>query len=174
MNNNKTEVQTTPFGEAKYPFLTSPDTQFNSEGIYQVKLEMSKKDAEKEIKIINDVISKEIVSEHKARPGNTKELKRSPLPYVIDGDKVTFKFKTKYKPFLVDHSNKSLPEDKNVWSGSIMRIKYSPYGYNVASTGIGCTLRLISCQIKLLIEGSNTTKGFDVVEPGVAGGVTNV
>ena len=87
---NNVEVHTTPFGEGLYPFLSKPDMQFNSDGIYQVKLKVKRADAEKDIKIINDV----------------------------------------------------------------------------ASTGIGCTLRLISCQITKLVEGSSATKGFSIVGEG--------
>jgi hypothetical protein len=163
---NNVEVQTTPFGEGLYPFLSKPDMQFNSEGIYQVKLKVKKAEAQKDIKIINDVIASEIAKEHKAKPGNTGLLKRASLPYVIEGDDVTFKFKTKFKPVLVDANTKPIPEDKNIWGGSIMRVNYKPVGYNVASTGIGCTLRLISCQITKLVEGSSATKGFSIVGEG--------
>jgi len=164
--NNNIEVQTTPFGEAVYPHLNIPDTQFNAEGIYQVKLKVKKADAEKDIKIINDIIASEKAKEHKAKPGNTGLLKRAPLPYTIEGEEVTFKFKTKYKPVLVDAKTNPIPKDKNVWGGSIMRVNYKPSGYNVASTGIGCTLRLISCQITKLVEGSSATKGFSIVGEG--------
>ena len=112
--------------------------------------------------------------EHKAKPGNTGLLKRAPLPYVIEGDVVTFKFKTKFKPTLIDHNAKALPEDVTVWGGSIMRINYTPSGYNVASTGIGCSLRLVCCQISKLVEGSNATQGMEPVAPVVADNPLNI
>ena len=34
-------IYTTQFGEANFPHLNKPDTQFNSQGIYQVKLLVS-------------------------------------------------------------------------------------------------------------------------------------
>jgi len=172
--NTKQKMELTSFGEALYPYLNKPDTEYSAEGIYQVKLKLSRADAEKDIKVINDIISQEVAKEHKAKPGNTGLLKRAPLPYVIEGDVVTFKFKTKFKPTLIDHNAKALPEDVTVWGGSIMRINYTPSGYNVSSTGIGCSLRLVSCQIKQLVEGSNATQGMEAVEPVVADNPLNI
>ena len=56
---------TSAFGEAKYPHLNQPDTEFNSEGLYQVKLLVSKEDAQKDIKIIDDVIKEQLIIEGK-------------------------------------------------------------------------------------------------------------
>ena len=46
-------IQTTAFGEAIYPYLTSPDTQYNTNGVYQVKLKVTKEEAQTDISIIN-------------------------------------------------------------------------------------------------------------------------
>ena len=165
---NKTQVVETAFGEALYPHLSVPDTQFNAEGIYQVKLKMSRADADKEMKTINNIISKEIAEEHKKHPGNTKLTKKAPLPYEISNEdgSVVFKFKTKFKPKIFDHTGSNLiPDSKVVWGGSEIKVRYTPVGYNVASTGIGCTLRLVSCQVRKLVEGSVATQGFAPVEP---------
>jgi len=169
---NKTQIVETAFGEALYPHLSVPDTQFNSEGIYQVKLKLSRADAEKEMKTINNIISKEIAEEHKKHPGNTKLTKKAPLPYeIIEDGSVVLKFKTKFKPKLYDHTGTNLiPDNKIIWGGSEIRVRYTPVGYNVASTGIGCTLRLASCQVRKLVEGSVATQGYKAVEPVLAEG----
>ena len=52
-----------------------------------------------------------------------------------------------------------------IYGGSIMRVNYEPVGYNVASVGLGCTLRLKGAQITKLVEGTNATSGFEKVEP---------
>ena len=92
---------------------------------------------------------------------------------------VKFKFKLKasgvnrltnktftQKPKVVDHNLDDLSDDKSIWSGTILRVNYEPIGYNVASTGIGATLRLKGVQIKKLVEGSlGGATGFDKVEP---------
>jgi|TARA_E500000178_G_C16922921_1_gene708092 hypothetical protein len=171
-------IQTSNFGEAVYPFLSSPDTHFKTEGEYHVKLKVKKADAQEDIKKIQEVISKEVAEEHKKKPGNTQPLKRAPLPYKEEGDFVIFHFKMKasgingktkepftQKPKLVDHALNPIGDDKFIYGGSIMRVNYEPVGYNVASVGLGCTLRLKGAQITKLVEGTNATSGFDKVEP---------
>ena len=169
-------IYTTNFGEALYPYLTIPDVKFDPQGKYHVKLKVKKEDAQTDISIINDVIAKKIAEVAKDNPG--KEIKRADLPYVITDDGfAVFHFKMKagginsktrqpfeQKPKLFDHNLDFMPDDKSIWSGSIIRVSYDPVGYAGASTGIGCTLRLKSVQIKKLIEGSQN-HGFTKVEP---------
>ena len=69
------------------------------------------------------------------------------------------------KPKLVDHALNPIGDDKFIYGGSIMRVNYEPVGYNVASVGLGCTLRLKGAQITKLVEGTNATWGFEKVEP---------
>ena len=49
---SKIEVKQSAFGEAVYPHLNSPDTEFESDGIYQVKLVVDYEQAQDDIKII--------------------------------------------------------------------------------------------------------------------------
>ena len=162
-----TKQITSAFGEAKYPHLNQPDTEFNSDGIFQVKLLVNKEDAQKDIKIIDDVIKEQLIIEGKKQPNKTDQFKRAPLPYQEVDGKIQFHFKTKFKPSLVDH-NLSTIADKNIWGGSILRCNYKPVGYYVAGTGLGCTLRLTGVQVKKLVEGSLGTHGFTEVEPEVS------
>ena len=157
-------IKTSAFGEAKYPHLNKPDTEFSAEGIYQVKLIVSKEEAQEDIKIIDYVIKEQIVLEGKKQPNKTDQFQKAPLPYQDLGDgTVQFNFKTKFKPTLVDHNLENI--DKNIWGGSIIRCNYKPVGYYVAGTGLGCTLRLVGVQVKKLVEGSLGTQGFSAVEP---------
>ena len=149
----------TRVGEAVFPYLTKPDTEYNSEGVYHVKLKLKKDKASELVKRINDVIAKEVAQEHQKRPG-TKQLKRSPLPYQeddTDKDYLVFKFKSKFKPKLYQKDGELLEEGKNVWGGTTMAIAYQTSGYN-QSIGIGCTLRLVYCQIDELVEGKENNK----------------
>ena len=50
-------IKTSAFGEAKYPHLNKPDTEFSAEGIYQVKLIVNKEEAQEDIKIIDDIVN---------------------------------------------------------------------------------------------------------------------
>jgi len=159
-------IKTSAFGTAKYPHLNKPDTEFSAEGIYQVKLIVSKEEAQEDIKIIDGVVKEQIVIEGKKQPNKTDQFQRAPLPYQDLGDgTVQFHFKTKFKPALVDHNLEAI--DKNIWGGSTIRCNYKPVGYYVAGTGLGCTLRLTGVQVKKLVEGSLGTQGFNVVEPEV-------
>ena len=172
-------IKTSACGEAKFPHLSNADYAFNSNGVYHTKLTVKKSDAQEDIKSIDAEISKLVAEEHKKKPGQTGLIKRAPLPYTIEGDEVTFKFKcnasgvnskTKepftQRPTLVDHNLEQIPSDKNIWGGSIMRINYEIISYSNASIGIGASLRLKGAQIKKLVEGSNINiSGFEPVEP---------
>ena len=164
-------------GETKYPWLTQPDTQFNSDGVYHTKLIVNQDKAQEHIKVINDVISKEIAKQHQLTPDNTKPVNRAPLPYkVLEDGTVEFNIKMKasginsktkqtftQSPRIVDDQLNEFPKDKNIFGGSICKINYEPIGYNVASTGIGCTLRLKGIQVIKLVENSVATQGFTVI-----------
>lgn len=172
-------IYTTNFGEALYPYLTIADTKFDPMGKYHVKLKVKSEEAQTDIAIINGVIAKKVADFTKENSG--KEIRRADLPYeVTDDGFVIFHFKMKasginsktkqpfeQKPKIYDHNLEIFPEDKSIWSGSIIRITYEPFGYSGAATGIGCTLRLKSVQIKKLVEGSQN-HGFTKVEPEVA------
>ena len=159
-------IKTSAFGEAVYPHLNQPDTAFSAEGIYQVKLKVSKENAATMIDEIETIINEQLIKEHKKNENKTDAFKRAPLPYQeLEDGSVQFHFKTKFQPKLVDHNLE--PIDKNIWGGSVIRCNYTPVGYYVASTGLGCTLRLTGVQVKKLVEGSSSLDGFSKVEPEV-------
>src|SRR6056300_1497226 len=152
------------WGEANFPHLNTPDTQFNSEGIYQVKLLVDKEKSQEDIKIIDKVINDELTKQNQLHPNKTDKFIRAPLPYKeLEDGRIQFHFKTKFKPKIVDHNLDDL--DKNIWGGSIIRVNYKPVGYYVSSTGLGCTLRLVAVQVKKLVEGNTAIQGFEKVEP---------
>ena len=140
----------TIYGKAQFCYLSAPDTEFGKDN-YHVTLELPKEKAQEHIKIIQGVISKEIAEEHKLRPG-TQQLKRAPLPYKENGDVVTFKLHSKFKPKLWDKDQKELAPDISIWKNSVLWANYKPQGYN-KSIGIGCTLYLGDVQIDNLIQG---------------------
>ena len=124
--------------------------------------------ARSDIKKIDDVIAQEIKKQHDLDPN--KKIVKANKPYkTIDDDlnipegKVEFHFKSKFKPKLKDRKAEPLGDDIQVWGGSILSVSYEPVGYNVAGTGIGCTLRMAGCQISKLEEGTSATSGFKPV-----------
>lgn len=164
-------VQITKVGEAQYAYLTQPDTQFNPNGTYRVKLQLTKEDGQDIIKAVNDVIAKKIAEAVKTTPGN--QVKRAPLPYkFLDDGNVEFSFKCNasginaktrqpftQKPELKDKFDKPFPEGKQIWSGSKIKVAYSAFGYNQPGIGVGCTLRLKAVQVIELVEGSGVSFG---------------
>ena len=173
-----TKIKTSPKGETVYPWLSQPDTQFNSDGVYHTKLLVSGDKAQETISVINNIIAQEIAKQHQLTPNDIKPVNRAPLPYkILEDDRVEFNFKMKasginsmtkqpftQSPRIVDNQLNDFPKDKNIFGGSICKINYEPIGYNVAGTGIGCTLRLKAVQVMKLVEGSSATQGFTVIE----------
>lgn len=145
------------YGKANFTYLTSPDTQFGKND-YHVTLELSKEDAQEHIKIIQDIISKEVAEQHKLTPNQTTPLTRSPLPYKDLGDVVTFKIHSKFKPKIWNKKRKELGEDVAVWKDSTMWVNYKASGYN-KSIGLGCTLYIQNIQIDELVQGSEGANG---------------
>ncbi len=148
MSSNKYTIK----GKADYSYLTKKDTGFGKEE-YSVTLRLSKDDAKEHIKIANQIISKVIAEEHKAHP-STKQLTRAPFPFKDDGEMVTVKIHSKFKPTIWDKNQKRLGPDVHVWKDSTMWVNYEPRGYN-KSIGIGCTLYISGIQIDTLVQGSS-------------------
>ena len=148
MSNNKYTIH----GKADFSYLTKPDTGFGKEE-YSVTLRLSKDAAKEHIGVAIQIISKEIALEHKAHPG-TKQLTRAPFPFKEDGDMVTVKIHSKFKPTIWDKKKNRLGPDTQVWKESTMWVNYEPRGYN-KSIGIGCTLYMGDVQIDTLVEGSS-------------------
>ena len=105
MNNYK---KITIYGTARYYYLSTADTQFDSRGIYHATLEVPKDKAQEAIKEINGVISQEVAKAHKKTPEAKSPMKRAPLQYSDEGNIITFKVKSKYKPPIVDRRNKAI------------------------------------------------------------------
>lgn len=152
----------TPVGTSSYPYLTGQgDTAFSNEGQYHVKLKIKKQDAELLILKIKNCIAAEVAEEHKKNPGIDK-IKKAPLPFrEAEDDLIEFKFKSKFKPKIIDKDKMPLGENKNIWSGSTMAIKFDASSYNSAALGVGCTLRLKGVRVFELVEGSTATEGLE-------------
>ena len=150
MTKNK-DVRKTCIGKAKFCYISEPDTQFDPKGVYHVSVEFDKTEVEQEIKAIRDVIAEKVAEVYKAKPG-AKDIKRTPLPYKEEDGKIVIKFKSKFKPKGFDKKNRELPKETIVYKGSTLRVRYKLHTYD-QSIGIGCSLYLLSFQVKDLIEG---------------------
>ena len=151
------EVLNIVHGTADFCYVTTPDEAFGP-GQYKVTLRVTKDDASKHIKALQEIISKEVAEQHKLTPNQTAPLNRAPLPYKEDGGYVVFKFHSKFKPKIWTKDQKELGADVSVWKGSSMWISYKAQGYN-KSVGLGVTLYMQSVQIDELVEGSEGANG---------------
>lgn len=167
----------TPKGIFVYPCLTRPDTKFNPDGVYSVKLRLSAADAQPLIDEINAALEAKI--EEVKKSGKVKgKIKRVDPSYVEDeesGD-VTFNFKMKasgkrqdgstftQKPLLKKYDLTTLSPNTSIWGGSEGKVSYSLSPFHTA-LGVGVSLRLKGVQVCKLVSGS-TDCGFEAEEGG--------
>jgi hypothetical protein len=176
---SKPLILTSPRGVAEFPYLTEPDVVFNPEGLFHTKLVCKNSDCVQIIKSINDMIALEVKKQHELDP--KKEVKKAPLPYVVEGEETTFNFKMKAQgvrksdgktftqaPNLLNADLSEFEKTQTIWGGSILKITFEPYAWNMP-IGIGCTLRLKSVQVLELVTGkSSNSLGELKAEPVVA------
>jgi hypothetical protein len=164
----------TPKGIANYPKLTVPDTKFNAEGHYSVKLQFTGDEAQ-ELSAFLDEKSEEAVAEAKAenkpKAGQkAKPIKEADKPYSWDDDGnlvVSFKMKASgvteagkawsRKPALFDAKGKPLGEGVNIGGGSTLIVSYTPSPFYTALIGAGISLRLEAVQVIDLKEYQGST-----------------
>jgi len=142
----------TIYGTTRYVYLSSPDTKFDTKGIYHLTLEVDKAKAQEAKKAIDDIIAKEIAAEHKAKPGS-KTVARGTLQYADEGNIITFKAKTKFPPEIVDRRNKPIDPNISIWNGTTLWAKIKLEGYNT-NDKIGCKVYLLGVQIDNLVKGT--------------------
>ena len=169
---NEKEIHTTPIGTGNYPYLFTPDTQFEKpDGVFTVKFVLSEKEAKPFIKIYEDTL--------KARQQKDNTEKRAPYnQYKISKDgTVEFKFKLKPKVVMKDgtdfeqrpkilNPDKTVAEKQPVYSGSKMKIAFQAVSWANPMQGVGVTLRLKAVQLIEVVSekpksNGNTKSNFD-------------
>lgn len=174
---------TTPKGRANWPKLTEPDTKFNADGVYSVKLALGTADAQGVIEVIEAERAKAI-EDAKAEAGKGKKVKVADPPYVVDeeNDTVTFNFKMKasgktkagevftQKPALFDAHLNPLPAGVKIGGGSLVRVSADVVPFYTKLIGAGVSLRLRAVQVIELVEfgGDGASYGFEAEEDGFA------
>jgi hypothetical protein len=160
---------TTPIGTALYPKLTTPDTKFDENGVYSVKLMLTKADYESLVQKIDPWLE------------GKKSLKRSerlPLKENDDGEyelyakqnatRETKKGTFEFVVALFDSAGKKINNPPNIGSGSKMRLGVIPVAWFSPLIGVGYTFRLKAAQIIELKEfdGGGGDFAFDAEEGG--------
>lgn len=150
-----------PAGRAIYPKLNKPDTKFNAEGVYEVKLAVSD---EKFTTFLEEQHNKAVEAAKAENKG--KKIREADLPFTVDEDSgeavVKFKCKAKVqsksgevfeqKPAIFDAKGKSLTKAPNIGGGSILKVSYEIVPFYTAIAGAGISLRLKAVQLIGLVE----------------------
>lgn len=155
-----------PAGTAQYPYLNKPDTKFNPDGEYKVKLEIpAGAEADKIATFLDEQLEAAIERAKKENPG--KKIKTGDAPYSMNDETgavvVNFKLKAKVtpkngdpfeqRPAVFDAKGKPL-KDVNVGGGSTLKIAYEVIPFYTAMVGAGISLRLKAAQVINLVEFS--------------------
>lgn len=186
------EKHTTPAGEFLYPFLFSPSTKFDPDGVYKLELVLEDSAAtEQVIETIAAAHEKNLTEVKKNNAKTRKKTKEQDLPFYPEVDdngnetgRYVFKFKTKasgirkdgskwsYRLPVFDAKGEPVNKDCKPGNGTVGKVCFSINPYYVASIGAGVSLRLEAVQIIDLIEyGTSTnpdafgfaaTEGFEV------------
>jgi len=187
-----------PKGTAIYPRLTSPDTKFDSDGTYHVKMKFDTDD-EVVAKFIAQVdawydeafeeaVTKSVEDEtYKTEAVARKKVKRGDKPYTFvedeEGDDtneviINFKMKAKAKNRKTGEEFELKPtiyggqgklEGKqipNIYSGSVLRIAFTPVKWFTKQLGASVKLRLEAAKIIELMSGGGGDVDFGDDEEG--------
>jgi hypothetical protein len=135
------------YGEAEFVFLNTRDNAFSEPGEYKVTLKVPKAKSGELIRDINEIITKELMTNGK-RTGEARK------PYTVKGDIVEFKMHSQFKPTLWDKDQNKMDENINVWKQSTMWVNCKASGYT-NGMNTGATLLMGSVQIDHLVEGAS-------------------
>lgn len=164
MTKQKLPRYVTPAGTAQYPYLSKPDTKFNPDGEYKVKLEIPADQAQELTTFLDEQFEQAVAKAKKDNAG--KKIKEGNSPYeVADNGNVVVNFKLKAKvtpkngepfeqrPAVFDAKGKPT-KDTKVGGGSTLKIAYEVIPYYTAIAGAGISLRLKAAQVINLVEFS--------------------
>lgn len=179
---------TTPIGIAVFPRLTTPDTKFEADGVYSLKLKLTEEAAAPLIELIDNMIEEEFKAAlAEAKPAQKARMKKADPSYSREYDTegnptgyILFNFKMKAsgiskktgkqwtrKPVIFDSKGRPITDPAfNIWGGSRVRVGYElkPFTSNVGS---GVSHRLEAVQIIELHDGNSkdaAAYGFDAVD----------
>ena len=147
---NKLPTHVTPVGTAAWPWLNTPDTRFDSDGVYQVKMIFNKKD----VKGIKDIVDPLMIcGKHNPVNPELDDQKKETGNYVVNF-KLKAKVKTKsgdtftQKPVLLDTAGNRVINP--VGAGSKLKIAYQAVPFNQGAGGV--TMRIQKVRIVDLVE----------------------
>jgi|TARA_R100001463_G_scaffold47551_2_gene96463 hypothetical protein len=147
----------TPIGKAEYAHVHTPDTRFNSDGVWSIALRLPA--SSDEAKTLMEVMDEGVQEASK----QFKEKKVANPPYKEDGDDILFRFKQKSiirsrageewstRVNVVDSKLNQIPKSIAVGNGSKVRVSYTLRPYK-SINGAGIAADLSGVQVIELIE----------------------
>lgn len=197
-NNTKGITGVTPAGEAVFPKVIKPDTKFDPDGAYSLKLRIPDGPEADELIALIDSVREAAFEEAVENAPNAvakKKVKMADPSYSRDLDRETgedtgnwlFNFKMKAsgvskktgkawtrKPALFDSKGTpitNLTKNTDIWSGSVVKVAFELRPFYSPSFGAGCSHNLLAIQIIELVSGEGKTAedfGFSEEEGGFA------
>ena len=170
----------TPAGEAVFPKIVAPDTKFDADGMYQLKLRLPDgPEADALIAKIDAIRERahEEAVEEAPNAAAAKKIKMADPSYGRELDRETgeetgnwlFNFKMKAsgvskktgkswsrKPALFDSKGQpivGMTKNEEVWTGSVVKVAYELRPFYSPSFGAGCSQNLQAVQIIELVSG---------------------
>lgn len=166
-------------GYAKWAKVFEPDTKFDADGVYSVKLVLSQEEAAQLDESLGAIAQERFNEEVKRSPKLKNSLSiQMPIDSEFDMDgnetgnkEVKFKLKAKVrtregstydqKPVVVDAKRNPMSGDSLIGNGSLVKVAYETIPYFVAATKVvGVTLRLKGLQVLELNEYANKGAGM--------------
>lgn len=150
----------TPAGEASFPWIQKPKTQFNPEGSYTLELKLDPNVPEvaaliEQLESETKAHFAELASKDKSKKSLATTC-RTPVCADVDRETgqetglVVLKFKSSYRPGLFDAKRNPIGDEPMVGSGSIVKVAYSKNFY--PGFGGGMNLYLNAVQVLKLVE----------------------
>jgi len=186
---SKSKQFVSPVGVAVFPRLKagSPDTKFDSNGVYKVDLDVPAAEVQEMLDIIEeqrDAFADTVRAQ--MPPAKAKKLRVSDLPFEENEDgtiRIKFKMKAKVEskkgtftqtPAVFDAKGQPMfniiknadgsetHEPIDIWGGSRIRVAFDAIPYESPLMGIGVTFRLKAVKVIELVQGgqSKTATGF--------------
>jgi hypothetical protein len=161
----------TPKGYAAYAHIKDPDTKFNSDGVYSVKLRIPQDEAEELIEQMDKYLEEAWDDETSdMKPGKIKKMQKVPAyevemddetgeetGYIVMNFRANYKITTKTgktwfnKILVADGQGKAIKNIPNIGNGSTVRVSCDLVSYTSKDT-IGVSRRLKGIQIIDLVE----------------------
>jgi hypothetical protein len=148
-----------PKGRFIYPWLSTPDTKFDDDGVYRVKVSVPAAEAAEAVEMLEKVQAEHLANN---KAGVEKE---GSLPWSLDEETNEYVFSFKMnaivrtkkgdtwtqRPAIFDSSGVPC-KDLKIGGGTIGRVSYEIIPYANKQLGAGISLRMKAVQIHELVE----------------------